>query len=219
MKKRRVSSTVVGAIITAVAIIIAAVITAVIQNLPEKTPPVQQKIEKSPVPFQAEKDINKKTEPNKAPTTSPEAIPPKVTTIKPREKGEKEERLNEFKTLINAFITTHFSKPNIALVIESKKTESGVSPENALYNLLRTEKINIIINLFKEEPFKAEGFFNEIYNGNTELLRHADALSKIDNLILGRLSYSFQKGVGIDRDLVSCNIKFSYNYTFALFDF
>ena len=94
------------------------------------------------------------------------------------------------------------------MVIESKRTESGISPENALYNHLRTERANIIINLFKEESFKAKGFFREIYDGDTELLRQTDALSKIDNLILGRLSYSFQKGA--DKDLVSCNINFNY---------
>lgn len=209
VKKRRVSSTVVGAIITAVAIIIAAVITTVVQRSPEKTSPVQQKIEKLPGPIQAEKDINKKTEPNKAPTTSPEAIPPKVPAIKPTEIEEKEKRLTELKALISV-VNTHAGKPNIGLIIESKKTESGISPENALYSLLKSEKINIILNLFKEEPFKSKGFFQEIYDGNTELLTQADALSKIDYLILGRLNYSFAKGAAIDKDLISCNISFSY---------
>ncbi len=122
--------------------------------------------------------------------------------------NEKERRLQEFKSLINQVSSIHTSKANVAMVIESKRTESGISPENALYNHLRTERANIIINFFKEESFKAKGFFREIYDGNTELLRQTDALSKIDNLILGRLSYSFQKGA--DKDLVSCNINFNY---------
>lgn len=124
--------------------------------------------------------------------------------------SEKERRLQEFKSLINRVSNIHPGKPNIAMVIESKRTESGVSPENSLYNLLKTERANIIVNLFKEESFKAKGFFREIYDGNTELLRQTDALSKIDSLILGRLNYSFSKGTGIDRDMVSCNINFSY---------
>lgn len=124
--------------------------------------------------------------------------------------SEKERRLQEFKSIINRVSNIHPSKPNVAMVIESKRTESGISPENALYNHLRTERANIIINLFKEESFKEKGFFREIYDGNTELLKQTDALSKIDNLILGRLNYSFSKGTGIDRDLVSCNINFSY---------
>ncbi len=124
--------------------------------------------------------------------------------------NEKERRLQEFKSLINQVTNIHPGKQNIAIVIESRKTESGFSPENSLYNLLKTERVNLIINLFKEEPFKAKGFFREIYDGNTELLKQVDALSRIDNLILGRLNYSLQKGAGIDRDLVSCSINFSY---------
>lgn len=129
----------------------------------------------------------------------------------PRPKiDEKERRLQEFKTIINHGINIQSGKPNVALVIKSKRTESGVSPGNLLHNLLRTDKINIIPNLFKEEPFESKGFFREIYDGNTELLKQADALSRIDNLILGKLNYSFQKGAEIDRDLIFCNINFSY---------
>lgn len=123
---------------------------------------------------------------------------------------QKERRLNEFKDIVNWGITIYPGKPNVALVIESSKAQSGVSCENILYNLLRTEKINIITNYFKEESFKSKGFFKEIYDGNTELLKKADALSKIDHLILGKLNYSFQKGGGIEKDLVSCNIIFTY---------
>ena len=129
---------------------------------------------------------------------------------RPTEEEMKELRLNEFKTLINKEITTQIGKPNVAVVIESRKTEGGFSPENSLYNLLKAEGVNTIFNLFKEESFKAKGFFREIYDGNTELLKQADALSNIDYLILGKLNYSFSKGAGIDKDLVSCNIIFSY---------
>ncbi len=124
--------------------------------------------------------------------------------------NERDERLNEFKLLINQNITLHKVKPNVAIVIESKKTESGFSPENTLYNLLQTEDVNIIVNFFKEKSFKAKGFFRELYSGNTELLKQADDLLKIDFLILGRLNYSFQKGIGINRDLISCKINFNY---------
>jgi len=136
-----------------------------------------------------------------------------------KEKGRKfamgprpeiERRLQELKSLINKGINIQSGKPNVAIVIESRKTESGVSPESTLYDLLKTDKVNMILNLFKEELFKSKGFFREIYDGNTELLKEADAMSKIDYLILGKLNYSLQKGSGIDRDLISCNINFSY---------
>lgn len=128
---------------------------------------------------------------------------------KPPIVDEKERRLKEFKSLINKGVATYSDKPNVAIVIESKKTESGVFPENTFYSFLRSEKVNIVLNLFKEKPFKAKGYFKEIYEGNIELLRQADVLPNIDYLILGRLNYSFQKG-GIDKDFVSCNINLSY---------
>jgi hypothetical protein len=127
-----------------------------------------------------------------------------------RPKPEINRRLLEFNSLVNRKVTTYPNKPNVAIVIESRKTESGVSPESTLYDLLRTDKVNMILNLFKEELFKSKDFFREIYDGNTELLKEADAMSKIDYLILGKLNYSLQKGSGIDRDLISCNINFSY---------
>ena len=133
-----------------------------------------------------------------------------VAVVKPGEIDEKERRQNDFKTLINREITAHPSLPNVALIIESKKTETGISPEDILYNLLRTEKVNVIINIFREGLFKSKGFFKDIYDGSTELLTQSDALSRIDCLILGRLNYSFTKREEIDRNLISCNINFSY---------
>ncbi len=130
---------------------------------------------------------------------------------KQAEIAEKEKRLNEFKALINRGITTHPSKPNVAIIIESRRTEGGLSPENTLYNFLKKQqRANVISNLFMEEPFKAKGFFREIYEGNTEILKQADALSRINYLIIGRLDYSFQKRAEIEKDLVSCDINFSY---------
>jgi hypothetical protein len=140
------------------------------------------------------------------PTTQPT---PLHSIKKPYGVMGKEMRLNEFKALINRGVTTYPDKPNIAIVIESRRIEGGVSPENTLYNLLRTEKVNIIVNLFKEESFKAKGYFREIYDGDSEILRQANALMNIDYLILGKLDYVFQRG-GIDKDYVSCNITFSY---------
>jgi len=119
-------------------------------------------------------------------------------------------RLDELKTLINRNVATHTDKPDVALVIDSPKTPRGLSPENLLYGLLRIDEVNIISNFFKEEEFKSKGFFREIYDGNTELLIQTDALSKINYLILGKLDYSFQRRLTIDKDVITCYINFSY---------
>lgn len=123
---------------------------------------------------------------------------------------EKEKRLQEFKSLINYSVNVQSGKSNVALVVEAKNTEGGVSPESLLSNRLKAENANIIDNLFKKSPFKARGYFEEIYDGNTELLRQTDVLSKLDNLILGKLNYSCQRGVAVNKELVSCDIRFSY---------
>jgi hypothetical protein len=122
---------------------------------------------------------------------------------------EKEKRLQEFKSLINDHVNVQRGKSNVALVIEAKNT-GGVSPESLLHNRLKAENANIIDNLFKKALFKSRGFFEEIYDGNTELLRQTDVLSKLDKLILGKLNYSYQRGAAVDKDLVSCDIRFSY---------
>ncbi len=133
-----------------------------------------------------------------------------VKDNKKQEKNEKDIKLNEFESLINSSPIIYADKRNIAVIIESPKTQNELSPENVLYTLLGNGKNNIIINLFKEELFKNKGFFKEIYEGDTELLKKTNALKKIDNLILGKLNYTFQKGTSIDKDLISCNINFAY---------
>jgi len=122
---------------------------------------------------------------------------------------EKERRLNEFKSLVNQSITTYPDKPNVAIVVDSLRTEGGLSPENTLINFLKKEKVNIINHYFKE-AFKTKGYFREIYGGNTEILKQSDALSKVDYMIMGKIDYTFKKGSQIDRDLISCNINLAY---------
>ncbi|MBI4651302.1 hypothetical protein HY745_08480 [Candidatus Desantisbacteria bacterium] len=123
---------------------------------------------------------------------------------------EKDKRFNDFISLLNETLVIHSDKKNIAMIIDSKKTEAGFSPENALYNLLRTDKINIVLNLFKENLFISKGFFKEIYEGDTEFLKESNALLKIDSLIIGMLTYSFRKSVVADTNLISCDVVFTF---------
>jgi hypothetical protein len=125
------------------------------------------------------------------------------------EMDEKEKRIRDFRSLINQNVVTYSDKSNIAVVIESLHTEGGLSPENALLGLLKKDKVNIIEHYFRE-AFKTKGYFNEIYGGNTELLTQTNALSKLDCMIVGKIDYTFKKGSQVDKDLVSCNINFTF---------
>lgn len=160
-------------------------------------------------------ELPQKLKPANVPAPEPTPTPPFSTPSRTLEPTpllsikKEEKRLSELKALLNRDITTYPNKSNVAFVIDAAKTKSGFLPENTLYNQLRSEKIHIIINLFKEEQFKSTGFFKEIYNGNTEILKQVDAFSKIDYILLGKLNYSFKKGA-VDSDLVSCDINFSF---------
>jgi len=137
-----------------------------------------------------------------------------VSPAKRPETDEKEEGLIELKKLINssvfASIPSHSDKLNVALVVVSKSTKTGFSPENVLYNLLGTENVNIVLNLFKEKQFIKNGLFTQIYDGNTDLLKHTGVLSQIQYVVLGKLNYSFEKRTSLDSDLISCDINLSY---------
>ncbi|MHB8173187.1 MAG: hypothetical protein ACYDFU_01850 [Nitrospirota bacterium] len=145
------------------------------------------------------------------PAIAPTPAPAPITVAAPKV-NEEERRKQELKSLMNP-IAVSPGKPNMVLVIEATSTKNGTSPENTLYGLLKGEqkKANVVTNLFDEQQFKAKGLFADIYGGDTNLLRQTGALSKVDYLILGKLKYTFQKGGdGLDSDLVSCSINFSY---------
>jgi hypothetical protein len=149
--------------------------------------------------------------------TEKESKKPNEVQPTPKEypkKYEKDKRLNDFRGLIDQHVLLSSAKdPNIgrvALVIESKNTGTGFSPGAALCTLFRNRKINVVENLFKEKLFIEMGFFEEIFGGNTGLLKETNALSGVDYLVLGKLNYSFEKGLSVDKDLVTCNVNFHY---------
>ena len=72
------------------------------------------------------------------------------------------------------------------------------------------EGVNVTLNLFREEAFKSGGFFRGIYNGETDLLEQSEALSDVDGLVLGVLTYSFRNDVPVGQNLVSCDLALNY---------
>lgn len=120
------------------------------------------------------------------------------------------DRASEFRALVNKDIYINPTKPNIAIVVASEKSGKDYSAVDKLYSLLRNERVNVITNLFKVAPFKSKGFFREVFDGDTDLLKQSDTTRKVNYLLLGNLSYSFKKGAQLDSELVSCNITFNY---------
>lgn len=153
--------------------------------------------------------LNKEAPQSKPPVKTEISKKQKLALKKLTEVPAANTRLDEFKSLINK-ISPHPSLTNIALVIDSKKIKSSFSPQAKLYNLFRTDKVNIIENLFQKKPFINKGFFREIYEGNIEILKQSEALRGIDYLLLGKINFSFKKQGLVDSDLISCDINFSY---------
>lgn len=142
-----------------------------------------------------------------------------ISIIKPKDKkllpekgpeiDEKERRLIEFKSLVNQNAAIYPDKVNVAVVIDSLHTGGGLFPGNKLVTLLKKDNVNLLDHYFKE-AFKTKGYFKEIYEGDTEILGQSGVLSKIDYIIIGKIDYKFKKGLEIDKDLVSCNVNFTY---------
>lgn len=101
-------------------------------------------------------------------------------------------------------------KTNTALVVEAQPTSDGFSPSDALYHKLTAPAVNVVLNLFDERQFINSGVFEEIYGGKTEELKETRALSSVDYLVLGKLAYRFSPNADIDKDLLSCQLTFSY---------
>jgi len=138
--------------------------------------------------------------------------PPMMTTTTPLNQVTTlgtNRRLDEFKSLVNK-VKIDSSRKNIALVIDSTPPRSGFSPQLKLYGLCRNGSVNIIGNLFHEERFIRSDFFNEIYEGDTKLLKESGALHGIDFLLIGKLAYSFRKSGILDSDLISCDMNLTY---------
>ena len=147
---------------------------------------------------------------NSATTASPAAakptgsvgIPPTPTAA-----ARNEQRLSAFRAVLNP-IRLAANKRNIAILIDTAGSTSAIAPDQALYGHLKLDQINLITDLFRHDVI-ARGYFNNIYQGDKELCKLATSASRIDALILGRLTYSFRKGAPSDNDLVSCDITLS----------
>ena len=114
----------------------------------------------------------------------------------------------DLRALINS-AAVRSDERNIAIVIEASGPTGGLAPQQALYGHLKLEKGRLVTDLFKRD-FWAQGYFDQMYQGNKELLQVATAVSHVDYVILGRLNSSFRHGSPVDDELVSCDLVLSY---------
>ncbi|MCX7590988.1 MAG: alkaline shock response membrane anchor protein AmaP [Kiritimatiellae bacterium] len=123
--------------------------------------------------------------------------------------SERQRRLEEFKALINRAVPRLPGKTTIAMVIDAAPLSGGLSPELAFCGSLQSDRAAFVSNLFRLDLLKAKGFFNDIYQGDQQLLQAAASLSGVDYVVMGRLSYSFRRSSSVDTNLISCDLNLS----------
>jgi hypothetical protein len=136
------------------------------------------------------------------PTPSTRSVPASATT------GPKpQQREDRFRRLINANLSLSSSKPNVALLIESSASIGGTSVVDSLDGFLTdATQARLVTNLADINALKVGGFFDELYNGNPQLLSQAAQLSRVDYILVGRATSSFRQA-NLDPDLLTCDLK------------
>ena len=147
---------------------------------------------------------------SKGSSTAPQERKPTaegVKNISEREAVKEESRLALFKSGVSDNFVTYRGMINVAILVESLGETKG---KDVLYGHLKSNKINFITTFFQEDLILKNGFFYEIYNGKTDLLKKSDVMSKIDYLVIGKLNLSFKRGTELDNKLIVCNSSMSY---------
>jgi hypothetical protein len=68
----------------------------------------------------------------------------------------------------------------------------------------------VLRDLGRIDLLKSQGFLDDLFEGDQQLLASAAAQAGADFIIVGRLDYSFQKSSSLDPSLVSCNVSLNY---------
>lgn len=127
----------------------------------------------------------------------------------PQTAPARQARLEEFKALIHRGVGGVPGKTTIAMAMDAAPVGGGLSPDSAFYRGLRSDKAIFVSILARMDLLKGKGFFEELYQGDQELLRTAASISGADYLILGRLTSGFRRGASVDASLISCDLHLS----------
>jgi len=132
-----------------------------------------------------------------------------IAVKRQKEIENQQKEKNRFLSFVNKDIQVSPNKINIGLTINISGSNIYISPETIFSNYLKQPKLNLIPDYFKSN-FKNTEYFKQILGGNTGILEQTDALSKIDYLIIGNISFSLKKTPEIEQDLISCKVVLNY---------
>lgn len=112
---------------------------------------------------------------------------------------KRQRRLNELKSMVNP--TGPMGQRAVAVLLES--TLSGA--DQALYGRLKSDRNQLLTNVFRMDVFRS-GLFEDLYQGDGEMLRTAVSAAQVGWMIIGKLQHSYRKTAQIDADLFSCEL-------------
>jgi hypothetical protein len=115
-------------------------------------------------------------------------------------------RESQFGELINRSLSVSTALPNLAVLIDSSGPPTPGSVGDSLSGFLAGSKVKIINNLADINALKTQGFFDDLYGGNSGFLSKAAQLSRVDYILLGNATYSFRRQAELDPDLTTCDL-------------
>jgi hypothetical protein len=100
--------------------------------------------------------------------------------------------------LINSNLSVSSSQPNLALLVDSSGPPTPGSINDSLNGFLNGTKVRIVANLADLSALKTQGFFDDLFGGNSSFLSQAAQLSRVDYILLGKAAYSFRRQPELD---------------------
>jgi hypothetical protein len=111
-----------------------------------------------------------------------------------------------FRGLINSNLSVSSSQPNLALLIDSSGPPTPGSINDSLNGFLSGTKVRMVTNLADLSALKTQGFFDDLFGGNSTFLSQAAQLSHVDYILLGKATYSFRRQPELDPELTTCDL-------------
>jgi hypothetical protein len=136
----------------------------------------------------------------------PDKRPDKNTGESTVQVMESAQKSPEFATFVNRHVSLSSSQRNVALVIDTHGQANPTPVGDLLGGFLGDKNVRTILNLVDVRGLKANGFFEDFYAGNRDLIREAIRLSGVDYVLLGEAEYQFRKQPALDPDLITCDL-------------
>lgn len=143
--------------------------------------------------------------PASTPTPTPPEPPAKET---PPPLSEREQRIQELRSLLNPGAAPPSARPTVALALRAPR-DAPFSAALQLQRELRGAGAVVTTRYFTP-AFLESAFFDELFAGATDLLRDSDLLAEVDYALLATLQTTYHAGSTLSRRTVSCELYVTY---------